>query len=111
MKKMMLYPFLLLLLPPIAHKVLDKDLTWLFEDNRPVSGAQRLEEIEGGSAGKLLKTPTLAENKRYRVQRGDTWWGIAEKHKIRDHQALQRYNRDVPLVPGIEVEIPKELVE
>ncbi len=111
MKKTILFQLGLLAMPLLFYHFLDPNLDYLFEDRRPVFQAERLEDIEGAAAGKRVTRPILRQANIHRVERGDTWWGIARKYRVKDSKALARFNNDVPLVPGVEIEIPESLVE
>ena len=83
----------------------------LFSDPRPIYRAEPLEAIKGSEAGARVDAPATTEPKFHTVKAGDTWWSLAKAYGVQDPNALASYNNNLSLIPGIKIEIPREMME
>lgn len=81
------------------------------DDSRAIFLATPLESIQGAQAGERVSRQIQREDVVYEVIRGDSWWSIAQRFRIRNVEALTEANKDIKLMPGTKIRIPANLLE
>ena len=84
----------------------------LFKETRKISsGSTPLTSLASGTIRSSGSTSfPEAGDKLYTVRNNDSWWKIADHFGIVDYKALQAYNDNRKLTPGMQVKIPLRMI-